>query len=398
MKYNFDRVTDRMHAPYQYSYKWADYDSSRKEFNDGNPLPEDRISLYLADMDFQCAPALVDALVKTAGHGIYGYSRIPDAYYEAVVRWFSDRFDWHFEKKDVIACMDGTHVAVQNCILSYTEPGDGIILLTPSYSYQSDIGPFGRREVDVPLIETDGYYTIDYEALEKAASDPRNTMMIFLQPHNPTGRVFTEEEIKKCGDICRRNGVILLTDEVHIDLIRKGTGCQPVMKVLGGEGVISASAINKTFNTAGLAMTNLVIRDPKLRKKYRGNRKITPFGVSAVIAAYTLCGDWVDELNEYIDRLIADTVETLRTNLPKLKVEIPEGTYCIWLDFRGYGITGEEARRRLRDHRVMLKMGSYFSDPDGDLRARACIASPRSIIEEGTRRIVDAFLDLEKPV
>ncbi len=396
MKYDFDSITDRMNAPYQYSIKWADYSRSRKEFNEGNPLPEDRISLYLADMDFKCPPELVEAVVRTAEHGVYGYTLIPDAYFEAIRGWFAERFDWHFENNDVFPCMDGTHVAVQQCIRYLTEPGDGIILFTPTYSYQQDIEPLGRTQTSVPLIEENGYYTIDFDALEKAAADPKNTMMVFIQPHNPTGRIFTEEEVGKCGEICRKHGVILLSDEVHIDLIRRGRKCLPVMKVLGPEGVISATAINKTFNTVGIAMTNLIIRDSALKARYKCGMKVTPFGVSAVIAAYTRCADWVDELNVYIDRMICDSVERLRRELPGLKVEIPEGTYCIWLDFRPYGISDEEINRRLRDRHVMLKMGSYFADPDGDQRARVCIASPKAVIDEGIGRIIAAFRDLEE--
>ena len=190
--------------------------------------------MQTADMDFICPPAVVEALVKTAEHGIFGYTEIPDTYYDAVINWFARRCDWHFGKDDIFPCMNGTHVAVQNCIRHYTEPGDGIILLVPSYGYRKDIEPLGRYETDVPLIETDGYYTIDYDALEAAAENPKNTMIILIQPHNPTGRIFTAEEITKIGEICRRHDVIIVSDEVHVDIIRKGSICLPVMKVLGG--------------------------------------------------------------------------------------------------------------------------------------------------------------------
>jgi len=391
MKYNFEFIADRKNAPYQYSSKWADIQSNRERYNYGNPLPEDRLPMQTADMDFKCPPELVDALVKTAEHGIYGYTEIPDSYYEAVINWFTRKFDWHFEMDDIFPCMDGTHVAVQHCINFYTEPGDGIILLVPSYGYKKDIEPLGRHEVDVQLIEEDGYYTIDYDALEKAAEDPKNTMIIFIQPHNPTGRIFTEEEILKVGEICRRHNVIIVSDEVHVDIIRKGNTCLPVMKILGGKGVISATAINKTFNTAGLAMANVIIQDPELKAKYRVKKNSTPFGVSAVIAAYNKGEEWVRQLNEYLDMLIDYSVERFHKELPHAKVIVPEGTYCIWVDFRPYKLGAAEVNKRIIDKHVMLKMGSVFSDIDGDEWGRLCLTSPKPLVEEALDRIIDAF-------
>ena len=391
MKYDFDTVIDRIHAPYQYSSKWGDTPINRKRYNFGNPLPDDRIGLHTADMDFQCAPAIVEALKKTAEHGIYGYTYIPDAYYDAVINWFSRRMDWHFTKDDIFPCMNGTHIAVQHCINYFTKPGDGILLFLPSYGYKEDIEPLGRHEVDLPLIETDGYYTMDYDALEAAAKDPQNTMIILIQPHNPTGRIFTPEEIRKVGEICRRNGVIIVSDEVHIDILRRGKVCQPVMKILGPEGVVSTTAINKTFNMAGLAMTNVIIQDPVLKEKYQARKMSTPFGISAAIAAYNDSEDWVNELNEYIDGLIDYAVTRIHQELPHAKVQVPEGTYCIWIDFRPYGLPAEEVNRRIVDKHVMLKMGSVFADKDGDKWARICLSSPKALVAEGLTRIIDAF-------
>ncbi len=391
MKYDFDTVIDRRHEPDQYSSKWADIQSNRDRYNAGNPLPEDMIGLHTADMDFRCAPEIIDAMIRTAEHGIYGYTRIPDEYYDAVRGWFARRFDWKFNRDDIYPCMDGTHTAVQNCIETFTEPGDGILLFLPSYGYSRDIGPLGRHQVDIQLIETDGYYTIDYDALEQAASDPKNTMIILIQPHNPTGRIFTEEEIRCVGEICRRHNVIILSDEVHIDIVRKGLTCLPVMKVLGPQGVISATAINKTFNTAGLMMTNVIIEDPELKAKYKYPAKATPFGVSAVIAAYNEGEEWVRQLNEYVDMLIEYAVERIHRELPKAKVLVPEGTYCIWIDFRPYGLGAQEVNRRIINAHVMLKMGSVFSDKDGDEWARICLSSPKVMIAEALDRIIAQF-------
>ncbi len=394
MKYDFDTVHDRQNAPYQYSSKWADIKSNRDRYNYGNPLPADRIALHTADMDFACAPAIVDAMVKTAQHGIYGYTMIPNEYYDAVRGWFSRRFGWEFERGDIYPCMDGTHTAVRNCIEAFTKPGDGIILMLPSYGYHNDIDPLGRHEVDIYLKEDNGYYTVDFEALEEACKPAENTMMIMIQPHNPTGRIWTHEELNKIADICRRNNVIIVTDEVHIDIIRKGLKCEPMMKACGPQGIVSTTAVNKTFNMAGMAMTNVIIQDPELKEKYKFRASATPFGVSCVIAAYNDSEDWVEELNEYVDMLMEYAVDRIHKELPKAKVIIPEGTYTIWIDFRPYGLTAAEVNKKINDAHVMLKMGSVFDDADGDCWARICLSSPKSMVAEALDRIVAQFRDL----
>ena len=168
------------------------------------------------------------------------------------------------------------------------------------------------------------------------------------------------------------------------------------MKILGPQGVITTTAINKTFNTAGLAMTNVIIQDPELKKKYKEKKNSTPFGISAVIAAYRDSEEWVEGLNDYIDMLIDYSVKRLHKELPHAKVLVPEGTYCIWVDFRPYKLGAEEVNRRIVDKHVMLKMGSVFSDKDGDEWGRICLTSPLPIIEEGLTRIIDAFKEEEK--
>ncbi len=394
MKYDFDKIYNRLDAPYQYSSKWADTQSNRDRYNYGKPLPDDRIPLHTADMDFACAPKIIEAMVKTAEHGIYGYTMIPDAYYEAVAGWFDRRFDWKFDRKDIYVCMNGTHTAVRNCIESFSKPGDGVILMLPSYGYRSDIEPLGRHEVDIMLKEDNGWYTVDYDALEEVCKVEENTILIMIQPHNPTGRNWTTEELNRIADICRRNGVIIVSDEVHIDLYRKGMRPEPMMKACGPEGIVSTTAVNKTFNMAGMAMTNVIISDPELKAKYHFRGSSTPFGVSCVIAAYNECEDWVDELNEYIDMLMEYAVDRINKELPKAKVIIPEGTYTIWIDFRGYGLPAEEVNRRINDAHVMLKMGTVFDDPDGDNWARVCLSSPKSMIVEALDRIVKNFEDV----
>ena len=278
----------------------------------------------------------------------------------------------------------------------FTAPGDGVLLFTPSYGYDHDVAPIGRHLVKIPMLLENGRYEIDFDALEKAAAEPTNTMMILIQPHNPTGRCFTEAEIRKMGEICERNHVLIVSDEVHIDFERDGKRALPVMKILGSKNVITTTAINKIFNTAGLAMTNTVIDDPELRAKYgRAFPSVSPFGIAAVLGGYNDCEDWVNELNLYMDRLLHRAVDRFHKELPKAKVSYPEGTYILWIDFKDYGLTDEELDRRLqREAHVFLSNGSEMDPLPGTQCRRMCLTSTIAVLDEAMDRIAKVFADL----
>ena len=290
MKYNFDEIIDRAHDEYSYSLKWS------------NLKDDSYICLQTADMDFKTTPEVIEAMHKVADHGVYGYSGINDEYRKAHVNWFASRHNWHFDKEDLFF-VHGTHTGVVECIKRFTKEGDGVIVLLPSYNYHHDIEPFNRQFVGVDMKEDNGYYTIDFEALEKAASDPKNTMFIICHPHNPTGRVWNEEELLKMAEISRKNNVLMITDEVHCDIIRKDVEFKPMMSVVGTKGIIALTAINKTFNLAGLSMSSIIVCDEELKKGFENYFALpSPFGVAAGIAAYTKGASWVDELNEYLEK------------------------------------------------------------------------------------------------
>ena len=271
-KYNFDKIIDRKSTN---SSKWAK-DGWTKQIM-GGELPEDRICLHVADMDFECAPEIVEAMHKVASEAIYGYTSIPNDYYEAVINWYDRRMNWKINK-DSIYYVPGTHTGIAKIILNFTKPNEGVIVLTPSYNYHGDIDDRGRKFVGVEMINNCGYYTIDYKALEQACKDENNTCMIICHPHNPTGRVYTVEELNKIAKICRENNVLMISDEVHSDLIRKDVEFVPMMKAVGSEGLIACTALNKTFNIAGLQMTNVIIEDPKYCKNCKKFQKnlLTP--------------------------------------------------------------------------------------------------------------------------
>ena len=394
MKYEFDEIIDRIHDPYSFSFKWKSPSYILDDLG-VKEVREDVICLETADMDFKTAPEIIEDLKKLADHGIYGYSAIPDEYYEAVCDWYKRRQDWKFSKEDIIYC-PGTHNAVAVCVKLYTKPGEGVIVLTPCYGYHGDVESQDRKYVEVRMIN-DGneYFTIDYDAFEKACADENNTMFIMCHPHNPTGRVFTHEELNKVADICRRYNVLIVSDEVHSDIIRKGQSFEPMMKACGPKGLIAATAVNKTFNLAGLAMTNLIIADPDLKTKSGDMYSMpSPFGIQAVISAYTKGEAWLNALNEYLDENIDICIDYIHKNMPKAKVIRPEGGYSINIDFSSYGLSDKEVVEKIYGKAgVILNSGLFFDDWRKAQVHRACLSSPRSVCLEAFKRIAAEFKD-----
>ena len=247
--------------------------------------------------------------------------------------------------------------------------------------------------VKVEMINNNGYYSIDYKALENACKEPNNTLMIICNPHNPTGRVFNKEELSKIGEICNKYNVLMVCDEVHSDLIRKNVKFYPMMNVIGSKNLIVTTAVNKTFNLAGLQMTNVIIKDEKLKEKFKKEHySPTPFGIASVIAAYNESEDWVDELNEYLDNTIDEIIDYIHTNLPKVKVYKPEGTYILWLDFRGYNLSCEELRDKIYNKaHVVAQGGTNYDEKDCEQFQRLCVANPKAQIIEALERLKKEF-------
>lgn len=390
MKYNFDEIIDRVNDPYSYSLKW---NMDRTAAKMGvEKLPDDMICLQTADMDFKTAPAIIEAMHAVAEHGIYGYSGPNDAYRQAIVDWYGKRQGWTFHQED-ITFTPGTHTGIAECVRRLTQEGDGIIVLVPSYSYHGDVEPLGRKYVPVSLINDNGYYQIDFEALEKAAAKPENTMFIICHPHNPTGRIFTDEELLKMAEISRRHGVIMISDEVHSDIIRQGKTFHPMMKVVGTEGLISFTAINKTFNLAGLACTNMIMVDPILKEKFGAYFNLpSPFAIAALIAAYTKSEDWVEALNAYLDENLNYALHFFKEKMPKVKCMMPEGGYIIWVDLSAYGLSDAEIEDKiLNEAHLVLQGGGNFDEPKGSQFQRLCLSSPKSMIVEALNRMAKVF-------
>ncbi|HSP21229.1 MAG TPA: MalY/PatB family protein [Planococcus sp. (in: firmicutes)] len=396
MNYNFDEFVNRRGT---YSLKWDGADII-KQFGITDRYDEDTIPLFTADMDLPVPQPLIDALHKTVDHRIFGYSVFPDEYYQSIQHWFSKRHDWKIEKEEIVFS-PGTVHALNVAVKAFTNPGDGVIIQRPVYPpFTSAVEGNDRKVVNNALIADDNnHYTVDFEDLENKAKQEDTTMFILCNPHNPTGRVFTEDELVKMADICRRHNVVIVADEIHGDLVRKGQTFLPMAKVVeDSSNIITLTAINKTFNVAGLHCTNAVITDEELRVKFStemGFQLSSPFAIAALISVYNDGDEWLEQLTDYIDGTMQFTQEFLAEHMPKVKTYIPEGTYIMWLDFSGYGISAEEIHDRIYNKaNVILEDGTMFGE-EGELYQRICTPSPRPLIKEALERIAKEFEDIK---
>lgn len=395
MNYNFDEIVNRRGT---YSIKW-DGGKLLKEIGLTERYDEETIPLFTADMDLPVPQPLLDALHKTVDHRIFGYSIFPDEYFEAIQHWFKTRHDWDILQEEIIYS-PGTVHALNIAVKAFTNPEDGIIIQRPVYPpFTSAIEANGRQVLNNALkCDSNGYYQIDFADFEEKAKDEKTKMFILCNPHNPTGRVFTVEELRKLADICAENDVKIVADEIHGDLTRRNQTFIPIAKVAGNtDGIITFTAINKTFNVAGLHCTNVIISNPELRKTFQkvmGMHLPSPFTVSALIAVYNEGEEWLEQLKEYIDGTMEWVVKFLAERMPKVKVSIPEGTYIMWMDFSNYQLSPEEVHDRIYNKaNVLLEDGKMFGE-EGLPFQRICIPSPRPIIKEALERIAKEFEDL----
>ena len=396
MKYNFDEIVNRRNT---YSYKW---DGAEHITKSGltNRYDEGTLPLFTADMDLPVPQPLIDALHKTVEHRIFGYSIFPEEYFAAIQHWFKRRHDWEIQKEEIVYC-PGTVYATKVAIKAFTDPGDGVIIQRPIYPpFTREITANGRQVVNNPLkYDGEGHYAIDFEDFAKKARDERTKLFILCNPHNPTGRIFNREELKKLSDICVENNVIIVADEIHGDLIRKDQTFTPIAKVAENtDHIITFTAINKTFNLAGLHCTNAVIPNLELRKtfsKHVDMKSASPFTISALIAVYNEGEEWLEQLNEYLDGTMEWVVQFLAERMPKVKVRIPQGTYVMWMDFSDYGLEPKEVHERIYNKANVLLQDGVMFGREGINHQRICIPSPRPVIKEAFARIAREFEDLK---
>ena len=380
--YNFNEIVPRRNTC---SYKW---DSAA----DADVLP-----MWVADMDFRTLPAVVEALQKRVAHGIFGYTKVPDAYYEAIIHWFSTRHGWTMEREWITYTI-GVVPAVSAIIKAMTRPGDKVIVQTPVYNcFFSSIRNNGCEVLSSPLVRKDDTYVINFEDLEAKASDPKAKVFVLCNPHNPAGRVWTPEELRRMGDICIRHGVFVISDEIHCELVHPGYVYTPFAS-LGEEYVKHSSTCispSKAFNIAGLQIANIVTADEEIRKKIDRAININevcdvnPFGVEALMAAYSEEGsEWLKQLNAYIAGNYQYMKEFCRQYLPQFPVIKLEGTYLAWMDCSVLAMKSEELEEELvSEARLWLNAGTMYG-AEGEGFMRWNLACPRKNVEEGLNRFL----------
>ena len=364
------------------------------------PVEEGVLPMWVADMDFRTAPAVVEAVTRRAEQGIYGYTKVPEAYYEAIVRWFERRHGWRIDPAWIIYTT-GVVPAVSAVIKALTQPGDRVIIQPPVYNcFYSSIRNNGCSFLANPLRHENGRFTIDFDDLEAKAADPRAKVLLLCNPHNPVGRVWTPDELRRVGEICLRHDVTVLSDEIHCELTRPGLDYTPFATLspeFEAHAVICHSP-SKAFNLAGMQTANIVAADPELRRRIdraiNDNEvcDIGPFGVAALIAAYNEGEAWLDELRAYLWENYRYVCDFFAAELPQFPITPLEGTYLVWIDCRAMGLSSERlAQRLLEQDKLMLSPGTlYGAEGEGFLRLN--IACPRSLLADGLQRLKNGLL------
>ncbi len=384
MKYDFDRVVPRRHSG---SYKW-------------DAIPEDTLPLWVADMDFEVAPAIKQALAKRVGHGIFGYTQVDDDYYEAVISWFSRRHQWQIRRQWMLYT-SGVVPAISCSIKALALPGEKVLVQTPVYNcFFSSIRNQGCEVLESRLLRKDDSYVIDWDDFERKCTDEKTTVFLLCNPHNPAGRVWTRDELEKMGTICRRHHVFVISDEIHCELTMPGFTFTPFAAV-GEVNLANSVTLNspsKSFNTAGLQIANIICEDDEVRRRIDRVINIyevcdvNPFGPVALKAAYNESEGWIDALNDYIYGNYQLLRSVFASDLPLVEVVRLEGTYLAWVDIRGLGMSsGAVTEKLLHNGHVFVSDGTLYGKDAGEGYIRINLACPRAVLKEGLNRIVRAL-------
>ena len=391
MTYDFTTIHKRFHSG---SAKWDEL------LKYGLTEDTDIIPFSVADMEFMTAPEIIDALKHELNTSIMGYANPTDSCLESVCTWMKRRHNWN-AKPEWILNTHGVVDAFFEAVKTYTQPGDGVMLMTPVYypMYMA-VNSTGRKLVSTPLISTGTSYRIDFADFERRASDPNTKMLLLCSPHNPVGRVWTLEELTRIGEICLKNNVLVVSDEIHSDLIMPGN-VHTVFASISGEfadNCLVLTAPSKTFNIAGLQTSNIFIPNPELRNKYLGslrlsnpNPKCNILGYAASEAAYRYCEQWLDECLKVIDTNRQVISDFMAREFPQVKVYDLEGTYLLWLDLNGLGMSFQELERVNREEAGLFFDEGYIFGKQGEGFERWNIACPTKYIHEALGRMKGAY-------
>lgn len=379
-KYDFDQLIPRRGTN---SVKW-----------DEEPAA-DILPMWVADMDFRTAPCVVEALRRRVEHGVYGYATVPESYYGAVTSWFARRHGWA-PGADWILPVTGVIPALSAILRALTRPGDRVLVLTPVYNhFFIAIDNSGCSAAECELTYGDNRYTVDFDALKRRAADPAVKLMLLCNPHNPAGRVWTPEELRRIGDICLRRDILVVADEIHCELVMPGFRYTPFASLCEEfeRRSVTCTSPSKAFNLAGLQVANIFAADAALRARIGHSLQINetgeigPFAIEALIAAYDEGAEWLDALNEYLHGNYRFSREYFDRNLPQYPVLPLEGTYLVWVDCRASGLTSDELETKLLEEaKLRINPGAIYGEAGRDF-IRLNIACPRKLLAEGLDRL-----------
>lgn len=385
MEYNFDKITDRRNTN---SLKWD--------------VNESELPMWVADMDFETAPEITEAVTKRAMHGIFGYSIIPDEWSTAYAEWWKNRYGFEINKDWLIFCT-GVIPAISSIVRKLTTPAENVVLLTPVYNiFFNSVFNNGRNVLECKLICDGENYEIDFDDLEKKLSDTQTTMMILCNPHNPVGKIWDRETLEKIGNMCKKYHVVVISDEIHCDLTKPGKTYIPFASVSDEckFNSITCVAPTKSFNIAGIQTAAVIVPNENLRNKV--NRGLNTdevaepncFAVQAAVAAYTRGGAWLDSLRQYLDENRRITSEFIAEKIPLLRLMNSDATYLLWIDCRGVkNIPDDISAFVRRKTGLYLSNGrQYGSGGEGFLRLN--IACPKSVLNDGLCRLKKAIEEL----
>ena len=398
MKYSFDEHIDRRNTNALNTDGFRDYifhAGPEKQF----PYADDEfVRMWVADMEFACAPEICDAIRARVDRRIFGYTMMfDDAYYRAFRTWCEDRYGWSFPKEE-LCFSPGIIPALYQLVEDLIGDGETFVITTPSYGYFLHAAEYsGVPVLCSDLINRDGYFTIDFDDLEKKCADPRVKMLLWCNPHNPTGRIWTEAELRRVAEIVEKNGLWIISDEIHCDLVRQGLRHIPMGKIMPDyQKLITCMSASKTFNMAGLMFSDILIRDRAEREHFNSRDKIAgmlnPLSIAAHQAAYEHGAEWLDQLKSYLDENFRFVERFFARHLPDAKFRIPEATYLAWVDMNACLPDVEDLPGFFANSAgVLLEGGNslFVGNAEGFIRLN--LAMPRDIIETGLVRMAEAI-------
>lgn len=387
MKYSFDNPIDR----------WKT-DCEKYDTITQNGYPGDMIPLWVADMDFSVPDCVKDAMYKAVDRGIFGYSLPGDSFYEAVENWFSRRYGWKVDRSWIIQT-PGVVTALSAAVRTVTEPGDAVLIQSPVYhQFFNVINRNGRRLVENELHYEDGKYSIDFADFEEKIKENKIKLFILCSPHNPVCRVWTPEELQQLGAICKKYGVTVMSDEIYCDFFSPGYKHTPFAVACPDmvENLMVCTSPSKGFNIAGLQISNIFIPGQELRARFRqtidivGYNECNYMGMVACRAAYSEGEQWLEACKAYIWENVLFIENFIKERLPQIRVIEPQGTYLLWLDCSGLGLTPAQLEDLLlHKANIWPDMGTKFGEKTGQF-IRLALACPKATLEEAMHRLYEA--------